>query len=240
MCCLSDCCCGMWCDPPNKTCFWALTGCNTGNGLWYCVTGGCRPLIWRNICALWWAICAICFGFVTSKPPILISCEAAAGIAIGCHGACARRKWIIEINFNQIQISTEPFYNLWFFAGKRRWRRNRFFIDKAMNNSNMILRHIEIVSFTQTIDLSIFDLWLAVSLHAAHRMRITFFLHHANAWLQAIADTSRKWRWIRDYVEHNKSCAMHRKIRAPIASQFITRNVHLLYQIWAFNSTTTK
>lgn len=60
----------------------------TGNGFKYCVTGGCKPLICRSICALWCAIWAIWALFVASKFPILINCgAAAAGIATGCHDA---------------------------------------------------------------------------------------------------------------------------------------------------------
>lgn len=95
------------CDEGNAllattTCFGELAEGNTGNGFKYCVTGGWSPLIWRKICALWWAIWAICALFVASKLPILISCGAApAGIATGCHGAyllLLPRRWRNKMN----------------------------------------------------------------------------------------------------------------------------------------------
>lgn len=74
------------------TCFGELADGKTGKGFRYCVTGGWSPLICRSICALWWAICAICALFVASKLPMLINCGAAAGIATGCHGGYNRRE----------------------------------------------------------------------------------------------------------------------------------------------------
>lgn len=44
--------CGMAGMAVITTCFGELADGNTGNGFKYCVTGGCRPLIWRKICAL--------------------------------------------------------------------------------------------------------------------------------------------------------------------------------------------
>lgn len=66
--------------------WWA--GANNGYGLWYCVIGGCNPLICLSIWALWCAIWAIWALFVESKFAILIRCSFGAGTASGLHCVC--------------------------------------------------------------------------------------------------------------------------------------------------------